>query len=146
MLGFAVVKGGKLVASSGPSSTENVWSVTKTWVATLVGIMVQKSIVKLSTTLEEALPSVDWARVDSASDKKKITIHQMLSMSSGLEANCLKYGDQSTVEAVLNAPSFSSALVGKFYYLCQGSILSYVIYQNTGKTPLAYAQTELSKK
>jgi CubicO group peptidase (beta-lactamase class C family) len=143
VLGFAVVKGGKLVASSGPSSTEKVWSVTKTWVATLVGIMVQKSIVKLSTTLEEALPSVDWARVDGAPDKKKITIDQMLSMSSGLEAKCFKYGDQSTVEAVLSSPSFSSALVGKFYYLCSGSILSYVIYQNTGKTPLAYAQTEL---
>jgi CubicO group peptidase (beta-lactamase class C family) len=143
VLGFAVVKGGKLVASGGTSSMENVWSVTKTWVATLVGIMVQKGLVSLSTTLEAALPSVDWARVNNASDKKKITIAQMLSMSSGLEAKCMSYGDQSTVEAVLSSPSFSSTIIGKFYYLCSGSILSYVIYHNTGKTPMAYAQTEL---
>jgi CubicO group peptidase (beta-lactamase class C family) len=46
ILGYAVIKGGALVASEGPSSMENVWSVTKTWVATLIGILVYRGSVK----------------------------------------------------------------------------------------------------
>ena len=44
VLGYAVAKGGALVASDGPSATRNIWSVTKTWIATLIGICVQKGI------------------------------------------------------------------------------------------------------
>ena len=76
---------GALVASAGPSSIENVWSVTKTWVATLIGILLQKGLLSTTSTLESALPSVNWGSVTSAADKKKITIGQLLSMSSGLE-------------------------------------------------------------
>jgi len=47
------------------------------------------------------------------------------------------------VETVLSSPPFSSDKVGRFSYLATGSILSYVIYQQTGKTPLEYAQDEL---
>ena len=59
------------------------------------------------------------------------------------QANCLSYGAQDTVEAVLSSPTFSSGLVGRHYYLCSGSILCYVIHQQTGKTPLQYAHDEL---
>ena len=53
------------------------------------------------------------------------------------------YGAQDTVEAVLNSPTFMDGDVGSFNYLCSGSILSYVIFQQTGKTPLAYAREVL---
>jgi CubicO group peptidase (beta-lactamase class C family) len=143
VLGYAVVKGGELVASAGPSWEEDVWSVTKTWVATLIGVMMQNGTVAPNTTLETALPSVDWNAVASAEEKKTITLAQMLSMSSGLQAPCLSYGAQDTVEAVLSSPTFADGEVGSFNYLCSGSILSYVIYQQTGKTPLAYAREVL---
>ena len=143
ILGYAVVKGGELVASAGPTWEENVWSVTKTWVATLIGIMMQKGIIAPTTTLETALPSVDWNAVASSEKKKAITIAQIMSMSSGLKASCDYYGAQDTVESVLNSPTFADGEVGSFNYLCSGSILSYVIYQQTGKTPLTYAREEL---
>ena len=143
VLGYAVVKGGELVASAGPSWEEDVWSVTKTWVATLIGIMMHNGTVAANTTLETALPSVDWNAVASAEEKKTITLAQVLSMSSGLQAPCLSYGAQDTVEAVLNSPTFADGDVGSFNYLCSGSILSYVIFQQTGKTPLAYAREVL---
>jgi CubicO group peptidase (beta-lactamase class C family) len=97
----------------------------------------------VDTTLERALPHVNWGAVTEASYKKTITVGQMLSMSSGLQSPCASYGDQSTVEWVLSSPSFSSDQVENFNYLCSGSILSYIIFQQTGKTPLAYAQEEL---
>jgi CubicO group peptidase (beta-lactamase class C family) len=143
ILGYAVVKGGELVASAGPTWEENVWSVTKTWVATLIGIMMQKGIIAPTTTLETALPSVDWNAVASSEKKKAITIAQIMSMSSGLKASCGYYGAQDTVESVLNSPTFADGEVGSFNYLCSGSILSYVIYQQTGKTPLTYTREEL---
>ena len=120
-----------------------MWSVTKTWVATLIGVMMQNGTVAPNTTLETALPSVDWNAVASAEEKKTITLAQMLSTSSGLQAPCLSYGAQDTVEAVLSSPTFADGEVGSFNYLCSGSILSYVIYQQTGKTPLAYAREVL---
>ena len=123
VLGYAVVKGGELVASAGPSWEEDVWSVTKTWVATLIGIMMHNGTVAANTTLETALPSVDWNAVASAEEKKTITLAQMLSMSSGLQAPCLLYGAQDTVEAVLSSPTFADGEVGSFNYLCSGSIL-----------------------
>ena len=49
VLGYAVVKGGELVASAGPSWEEDVWSVTKTWVATLIGVMMQNGTVAPNT-------------------------------------------------------------------------------------------------
>lgn len=108
-----------------------------------ITLQVQKGILSVDTTLETALPHVNWSAVSSASSKKSITIGQMLSMSSGLQSPCASYGDQSTVELVLSSPSFTSSRVGDFSYLCSGSILSYIIFQQTGKTPLAYAQEEL---
>ena len=112
-------------------------------VATLIGIMMHNGTVAANTTLETALPSVDWNAVASAEEKKTITLAQVLSMSSGLQAPCLSYGAQDTVEAVLNSPTFADGDVGSFNYLCSGSILSYVIFQQTGKTPLAYAREVL---
>ena len=141
--GFAVIKNGTLVASVGPSDVRNVYSVTKTFVGILIGIMVQRGLLNLTTTLETALPTANWNSVSSANAKRAITIEQMLSMSSGLQASCFNYGPQSTVEAVLNSPAFRSDQVGRFSYLCSGSILSYVILRMTGSTPLAYANNEL---
>jgi len=143
VLGFAVVKAGQLVASSAASERQNVWSVTKTWVATAIGILVQNNILNVSTTLEAALPDVNWNAVSAANAKRAITIEQMLSMSSGLTAPCLAYGPQGTVEQALNSPQFTASQVGRQNYLCSGSILSYVIYQQTGRTPLQYASEHL---
>eukprot|EP00928_Gymnodinium_smaydae_P020893 TRINITY_DN18083_c0_g1_i1.p1 TRINITY_DN18083_c0_g1~~TRINITY_DN18083_c0_g1_i1.p1 ORF type:complete len:399 (+),score=69.08 TRINITY_DN18083_c0_g1_i1:67-1263(+) len=146
VLGFAVLKDGLLVAGAEPASVENIHSVTKTWVATLIGVMVNKGILNVSMTLETALPRVDWNAVQSGSSKKHITIAQMLSMSSGLrccEDGCYEFGPQSTVEEVLDTPMFIASRVGYHFYLCSGSILSYVIFQLTGKTPLQYAKDEL---
>ena len=143
VLGFAVVKNGQLVASSAARERQNVYSVTKTFVATLIGIMIQNGDLTVSTTLEAALPNVNWAQVSSANEKRAITIGQMLSMSSGLTANCYSYGPQGTVEQTLSSPQFSAAQVGRHNYLCSGSILSYVIYQLTGRTPLQYANEHL---
>ena len=143
VLGFAVVKNGQLVASSAARERQNVYSVTKTFVATLIGIMIQNGDLTVSTTLEAALPNVNWAQVSSANEKRAITVGQMLSMSSGLTANCYSYGPQGTVEQTLSSPQFSAAQVGRHNYLCSGSILSYVIYQLTGRTPLQYANEHL---
>lgn len=103
----------------------------------------QKGLLTTTTTLESALPTCNWAVVLDATDKKKITIAQMLSMSSGLTASCFYYGAQDTVEAALSSPTFSSDQIGRHNYLCSGSILSYVIWQKTGKTPLQFAEEEL---
>lgn len=141
--GFAVVQAGALVASAPAAEQTNVWSVTKTWVATLIGQLVQQGRLDLTTTLEVALPDADWSAVSAATDKQAITIAQMLSMSSGLSNYCNFPGDQTTVEAVLNSPTFEHRYIGKHFYLCSCAILSYVIHRQTGKTPLEFASDEL---
>ncbi len=144
IFGYAVLKGGELVASWGPTAKGNVWSVTKTWVATLIGILIQKGILaSTSATLENALPTVDWSSVPQGEQRKRITIRQVLSMSSGLQANCMWYGDQSTAAKTVGSPPFNPSAAGTFWYLCSGSILSYVVRELTGKTPLAFANEEL---
>ena len=105
--------------------------------------MFQKGYISADTTLEDALPLVDWGQVKDGAAKKAITVGQILSMSSGMMAGCFSYGDQSTAEATLSAPFFISMNAGRFSYLCSGSILSYIIFQQTKKTPLAFAQEEL---
>ena len=56
VLGYAVVKGGELVASAGPSWEEDVWSVTKTWVATLIGVMMQNGTVSAEYDFRDCAP------------------------------------------------------------------------------------------
>jgi len=144
--GYAVLKGGKLVASNQDAKVQSVWSVTKTFVATLIGIMIQKGFLTEETTLEVALPRVDWGVVQDADAKKAITIRQILSLSSGLqEGTCSAFEapQQDSVEEALNKDKFVKADIGAHFYLCYNSIPSYVIFQLTGKTPLRYAQDEL---
>lgn len=142
IFGFAVVKKGALVAAAPETATRNVYSVTKTFVATMIGQLVQQGRLSVTTTLEVALPGVNWAQVEGASDKKAITIGQMLSMTSGLRNFCVWPGPQDTIEATLNSPKFVSDQVGRHFYLCSCAILSYVIHRQTGKTPLQFAEDE----
>ena len=80
--------------------------------ATLIGILdhtTTASTFSLDWTLEEALPDVDWFSVSQKGEKKQITVRQILSMSSGLSANCIDYGPQDSAEAVLSSPTFTDS-------------------------------------
>ena len=70
------------IAASDPYS---VHAVTKSWIAVLICMLIDARQLLLSTTLGEVWPGTEWPDgVIDAAQKQRITIAELLSMTSGL--------------------------------------------------------------
>lgn len=128
-------------------STYEVYSVTKSWMSLMIGMLVEDGLLSLDETLGDIFVNDDaWADVtDGSTDfRKNVTIEEMLTMTSGLIsssedpfgfANC--FGG-CTLEDSLSVPDIG--VKGEFSYLAASQIPSYIIQERSGMTPRQYLE------
>jgi CubicO group peptidase (beta-lactamase class C family) len=132
-------------SQSSPTTTAPLSSITKTIMATLIGIALDEGTLKgLNQTLAELLPSY---RAVMSPQVRKITLRQLLTMTGGLP------GDDSSSPQTSRPGSdwIRDVLVrgvdgppGHFRFSSAGSrLLSAILSQATGRSTLAYAREKL---
>lgn len=160
-----VIENGKLVADfrnpgCDPDDTYNLWSTTKGIMSMLIGIVIEQTDLTLQDTLAEVFKDNHdaWCRLGNSLDElsytKSVRIEELLTMSSGLGSlvgghkGILSMTELSIADAAgsslsraLEAPCYDPELRGKFHYLAHSNILSYVIKEKTGLSPLEFANT-----
>jgi CubicO group peptidase (beta-lactamase class C family) len=130
-------------------SLEQVWSVTKSVTSTLIGIALEHGyLTSLDQTLSEFLPPL----IDSLpADKGRITLRQLLTMTSGLEWHELDGGGEynrwvtsgDMVQYVVDRP-WAAQPGEKFNYNTGGThLLAVVLAQATGVPALDFAREHL---
>jgi CubicO group peptidase (beta-lactamase class C family) len=130
-------------------SLEQVWSVTKSVTSILIGMALEQgSLTSLDQTLAEFLTPI----VDSLpQDKGRITLRQLLTMSSGLDWHEMDGGDEynrwvtsgDMLQYVIDRP-WVSAPGETFLYNTGGThLLSAVFTVATGATELDFARQHL---
>jgi CubicO group peptidase (beta-lactamase class C family) len=158
--------GGAMAMTGGPdvsveNDVQNLYSVTKTFLSTLVGIALNKGLTTLETTLGELFEPFlgtwpdgtgskgSWSEVNGNEIVKAMTVRHIISFSGGFMSipGACTQGDsgtaQDTLVNTLNWPGVSADLVGDLEYQCNGAANSWTFYAITGQTPVEYARTEL---
>jgi CubicO group peptidase (beta-lactamase class C family) len=124
-------------------------SVTKSVISTLVGIAIQKGYLKdVKQTLFSLLPDQGVANLDE--NKKAITLEDLLTMTSGLQCNenpapgeASMWSSQDWVQFLADLPVTSQP--GKNFYYCTPAVelLSAVLQKVTGMSAREFANQEL---
>ena len=144
ILSYALVHGGRLVseyyrAGRDESSTAALWSVTKSWMSLIIGTLEKDGLLTRQSTLGELFDAVDWTQVSDAAAKKPVTVEDILQMESGFEEDGWLFEHYlGGLVGALNFGTFVASETGRFNYQ-NHHLLSYVVYELTGLTPLAYA-------
>ncbi|EJK48248.1 hypothetical protein THAOC_32971, partial [Thalassiosira oceanica] len=158
-----VLEDGKVVANYarddvGDNEVYPAQSVTKSWTALMVGMLINEGKLSLNSTLgsvftdeyiwDEAMPDADF--------RKAITIEEMVSMTSGLQAivfdseafTFVNMDDWDHIEPGLKQtiamPSIGER--GEYSYLGISSILGFVILEVSGLTPRQYLDQNVLPK
>ncbi len=166
---FIVVDDGELVMEYQRDTVndENIYdlfSATKAIMSFIIGTIISSEEYDLSTddTLGEIFTGEnDWADIqdlDELEFKQNITIFELLTMTSGLiqskGPNMFFAGNPTNPWDVPNSvginlrdslakPQWDPEMKGKFFYLSTNNILSYVVLQFTGMTPLEYVSVDV---
>ena len=144
VLSYALVHGGRIVAEHyrdgrDASSTAALWSVTKSWMALLIGTLEKDGLLTRQSTLGELFGAADWTQVSDAAAKQQVTVEDILQMESGFEEDGWLFEHYfGGLVGALNFGTFVASETGQFNYQ-NHHLLSYVVYELTGLTPLAYA-------
>lgn len=125
----------------GPSTTTNTWSVTKSVMATLIGIAIDDGqIPGVDATLGELLPNHVAAMPDAV---RAVTLEQVLTMSGGFPESSAFIYTADWVTAILTDPA-NRPDSGHFTYSNASSqLLSAVLVAATGRPVLDYARDKL---
>ena len=147
ILSYALVQGGRIVAEHyrdgrDASSTAALWSVTKSWMALLIGTLEKDGLLTRRSTLGELFGAADWTQVSDAAAKKRVTVEDILQMESGFEEDGSLFYEQHDLVGVLNFGTFDASETGAFHYQ-NNHLLSYVVLEVTGLTPLEYASEKV---
>jgi len=148
-----VVKNGKLIFEAycrTPKDRDrigHVQSVTKSVTSLLFGIVKSEGYIQ---SLDQTLYSIIPDKFSSGSAKQAITLHQLLTMTSGIEFDndvfsVEIYCDQPAdpVKYILNKPMYAGP-GEKFYYRdADPHLISYVIKRSTGRTLAQWADEKL---
>ena len=146
--GYIVIQDGLLVAEGYTEGNEandknEVYSVTKAWSTFLIGVLVDQGKLSISETLQDIFDqAADWEGVHQASEKKAITVSEILTMSSGLKESPLafcQFDEQDSLQKTLNNAKYYAAERGKFNYLATTNTLAHIILRRSGETPREFA-------
>lgn len=130
------------------------WSVTKSYVGLILGLMLQDgSLESLDLTLGDLFPDESlWAGASDVDFRKNVSILELLTMTSGLisppvdpnvdpNVSMMASFDGGTDGGASLADSLAFPAIGpkgEFSYLGTSNIMSYVIKNKTGMSPREY--------
>jgi CubicO group peptidase (beta-lactamase class C family) len=148
-----VIRNGVIVAETyfngdDASTRREVYSCTKSFTGTLIGIAIDKGLIKgVDRPLSDFLPAASYANPDPR--KAAITLENMLTMNSGLDWNesdatySAMYSSSDWTKYVLGFPM--RAQPGTEFNYCSGCshVLSAVIQNQTSGTAKQFAKTNL---
>ena len=151
-LGFIVIHQGKIVSenyyNSNESNSINVWSVTKSFISTLIGQAIDMGMLyDPDSSVSNFFPEINESYLDT------ITMHNILSMSSGyvdqfIPSNPFTFFFDPSQWWALNSTetllSMNHSEPGSFYYNNSACHLnSHALYYGSGLTPSDFADTYL---
>jgi CubicO group peptidase (beta-lactamase class C family) len=148
-----VIRNGSIVSetyfgSITPETRSEIYSVTKSFIATLVGIAIDKGLIAgVDRPVGGFFPNRSFANRDTA--KQAMTLKNLLTMTTGLDwtesdaAYRELYGSRDWVKFVLDEPMRSRP--GTEFNYCSGCshVLSAIIQRQTGMNTRDFAQREL---
>jgi CubicO group peptidase (beta-lactamase class C family) len=148
-----VIRNGAIVSetyfgSNLPDDRPELYSVTKSFIATLVGIAIDKGFIKgVEQPVGDFFPDRSFANWDAA--KQAMTLENILTMTTGLDwpeedATFQRlYGSRDWVKFVMDEPMRSQP--GSEFLYCSGCshVLSAIIQRQTGMNTRDFAQQEL---
>lgn len=130
-------------------TVHEVASVTKSVITTLVGIAVDQGKLSLDAQMLSFFTDREVAHLDSR--KQRITVRDLVSMSSGIE--CTAANDEQTLKEMQAAPDMLQFTLDRrtvaepgstFVYCSPGMhVLSAIVQRATGMTALKFAQANL---
>ena len=148
--GFLLTRGGYLIEEQywrggAHNNPHNLKSASKSIISTLVGIAIAKGYLRLDQPITEVLPQ---ARDLQDPDKKRITVHHLLTMTSGLKSTSYQaYNDwvlnRDWISTLLQRPLTDQP--GTIYQYSTGDthILSAILTETTGMSTRQFAEQEL---
>jgi CubicO group peptidase (beta-lactamase class C family) len=148
-----VIRNGYIVSetyfgSNAPDTRHEMWSVTKSFIATLVGIAIDKGLIAgVERPVGDFYPDRSFANWDSA--KQAMTLENILTMTTGLDwteedATFRKlYVSRDWVKFVMDEPMRSQP--GSEFLYCSGCshLLSAIIQRQSGMNTRDFARREL---
>jgi CubicO group peptidase (beta-lactamase class C family) len=148
-----VIRNGHIVSetyfgSTTPDTRREIYSVTKSFIGTLVGIAIDKGLIAgVDRPVAGFFPDRSFANWDAA--KQAMTLENLLTMTTGLdwpEADATfrqLYGSRDWVKFVLDEPMRGQP--GAEFLYCSGCshVLSAIIQRQTGMNTRDFAQQEL---
>lgn len=161
--GLVIVRKGYIVGEAyfgdfTVSSRKESFSVAKSFSSTLIGIAIDKGLIKgVDETVAKYYPQ--WQTADTPEAKKKMTIEDLLTMRSGLQWNEDDYykdrsrndvylmidSAEDYVEYVLNKPIRHEPGTHWYYSSGDSLLLSGIIQKSTGLTAAEFARRYLFK-
>lgn len=150
-----IVRNGYIVSetyysSNKANSKHAMYSVTKSFVSTLVGIALDQGLLKgVDQRVVDLLPGATFANDDAR--KQAMTLENLLTMTSGLdweEGDPIyrkMYASDDWVQMVMDIPMKTDG--GKQFLYCSGCshVLSAIVEQASGKSTTAFAEENLFK-
>ena len=148
-----IVRHGYLVSESyfeiyGPETRHELYSCTKSFTSTLIGIAIDKGFIDRSDHLVmDFFPEQAFNNLDQ--QKKEMTLEDLLTMRSGLDweegdpTYLAMYQSADWVKYVLDLPMAFPP--GSHFTYCSGCshVLSAIVRQATGMNPMDYAEQNL---
>jgi CubicO group peptidase (beta-lactamase class C family) len=148
-----VIRNGYLVSetyfgSNTPETRREIYSVTKSFIATLVGIAIDKGLIAgVDRPVGGFFPGRSFAAWDAA--KQAMTLENLLTMTTGLDwtegdaAYRELYNSRDWLQFVLDKPIRSRP--GSAFNYCSGCshVLSAILQRSTGMNTREFAQREL---
>ena len=130
------------------------YSVAKSWISLLIGMLEGMGNVSLNETLIDIWPDESnqiWPQVNNSTYRQQITVEDLLTMTSGCDDPPVSYGMEALQEGIMGGTNLTEVLNypqclesnitnanDEFQYL-NDNILSYIILERSGMPPQDFA-------
>lgn len=157
--GYVVVENGEIVAEAYTKGNDldgqyRSFSSTKSWSTMLIGTIVQSGLLSTNETLNDIFTEdSDWYGVKQAEEKKRVTVEELLTMTSGLVENysTLKWLftqrniPQDNFQQVMNSMTYKPSKRGTWQYLGLIHILAQIIVRRSSRITPGFTPREVAR-